>query len=191
MLSVLIVTDIFGRCDGLQCLLADLAVSDVNIRIVDPYQGVFQRFSAEDAAYADFVQHCGHDRYTQKVLSALQKNTDVAIGFSAGASALWHAAAIAPGELQHLTLFYPGQLHQHANLTPKMPTELIFGATERHFSVEEMQRQLRDKNNIIVTQTAWQHGFMNLASTAFNGDAYLQFVAHLQAVITAMQHKRF
>jgi dienelactone hydrolase len=183
MLSVLMVSDIFGRCDGLQCLCADLAAADIQIRVIDPYQAQFQRFTSEDQAYQHFIRQCGHDAYLQTVSAALEQPVDVAIGFSAGATALWRAAALNSGAIGQMLLFYPGQLHQHLAAIPAINASLIFGATEHHFDVDDLLRQLRPYRQLNGIKTAWQHGFMNLASAAFNATGYQQHLQLLQQML--------
>jgi len=187
MCRVLIVSDIFGRSDGVQCLRADLTEAGANICLVDPYAGVFQRFDSEEQAYKAFLAQCGHDAYAKQVENALRQQYDMAIGFSAGAAALWRAvASITPSCLKQLVLFYPGQLHHHLQTIPEVATDIIFGESEYHFSVDEIVEQLSANSRVNAVKTAWQHGFMNPASAAFSDHAYQRYVLQLQTMMIAL-----
>ncbi|HSG51910.1 MAG TPA: hypothetical protein VLA40_07355 [Rheinheimera sp.] len=184
MTSVLVVSDIFGRCDGLQCLCADLASVNSQFRIIDPYQGLFQRFATEEEAYAAFTEQCGHAAYTELVQKALQQKVDIAIGFSAGASALWRSLGDNAGQAKQARLYYPGQLHFHLDRVPQLPMQLVFGATEHHFNVDDLLLQLANDSHVCVEKTPWQHGFMNLASASFSHEGYQQQVLQLKQLLT-------
>lgn len=184
MLKLLIATDIFGRCEALQRILTDLERAGVTVIIVDPYQGEYQSAISEQQAYTNYVAQCGHDVYTERVSKALHAKVTLAIGFSAGATALWRAMAeTETHSVKKLVLFYPGQLHLHMAKTPKAPTELIFGEQEHHFNVDEMLVKLNSKMGISAHKVAQQHGFMNGASLAFNEQAYQDGLNHVLQVI--------
>lgn len=57
MLKRFIVSDIFGRCTGLQQLVQDLNAPKCTIRVLDPYQGQMQSFQNEQQAYAAYCEH--------------------------------------------------------------------------------------------------------------------------------------
>ncbi|MAA96289.1 MULTISPECIES: hypothetical protein [unclassified Arsukibacterium] len=180
-----IVTDIFGHCRGLEQLLQDLAemghhqtpASRLNITVIDPYQQQTQSFSDEQQAYAAYSEQCGHDNYASIVARAIQQPVDLAIGFSAGASALWRALSTpAAANIKQAMLFYPGQIHHHLKLTPDIPASIIFGASEPHFNVDSMLQLLSQKPSVNACKTAYQHGFMNLPSAAFNAAGYQHYL---------------
>lgn len=187
MLNLVIATDIFGRCEALQRFITDVERAGATVIIVDPYQSEHQPAMSEQQAYTNYVAQCGHDMYTERVSKALHAKVTLAIGFSAGATALWRAMAKTKNaSVRKLVLFYPGQLHLHLAKTPEVPTELIFGAQEYHFDVDEVLVKLQSKTGISARKVAQQHGFMNSASLAFNERAYqdglnrvLQVIANL------------
>ncbi|MEH8020946.1 MULTISPECIES: dienelactone hydrolase family protein [Rheinheimera] len=188
MLKVLIATDIFGYGDVLQSLIDCLQNAGVTVQTVDPYQGRLQQFDTELSAYQAFIAQTGHDGYTQGVTQALTQQPNLAIGFSAGASALWRAVAdVKPLSIKNLVLFYPGQLHLHQDKSPNIATELIFGEQEHHFNVDDMLQQLSANTTISANKTVYQHGFMNSASPAFNDVAYQYGLQRLLQVITRLK----
>lgn len=183
---VLVLSDIFGLCAGLDRLLADLSQAGAVVQLVDPYQGKRQQFADEASAYAEYIAQCGHDAYAAIAEQALQSSVqpyDFALGFSAGATALWRAlTACNSAQVKQAQLFYPGQIHQHLAVKPQIPTQIIFGTSEPHFAVAEMCRQLQQQG-ITAISTPYAHGFMNQASKAFNGAAYQQYLDALAAII--------
>ena len=184
-----IVTDIFGHCRGLEQLLQDLAemghhqtpASRLNITVIDPYQQQTQSFSDEQQAYAAYSEQCGHDNYASIVARAIQQPVDLAIGFSAGASALWRALSTpAAANIKQAMLFYPGQIHHHLKLTPDIPTTIIFGASEPHFDVDAIVELLEQKPAVSAFKTCYQHGFMNPSSANYNEAGYQSYLDKLQ-----------
>lgn len=143
--TVLLLTDIFGQCAGLKCLLADLSQAGAMVEIIDPYQGKPQQFADEKQAYAAYTAACGHNAYAAIAPQALQSCSqpfDLAIGFSAGATALWRALAdVDSKQLKQAILFYPGQIHRHLTFNPKVPVQVIFGHSEPHFAVTDICTQ--------------------------------------------------
>ncbi|MDX1539492.1 hypothetical protein [Arsukibacterium sp.] len=187
---IVIVTDIFGLCIGLEQLVQDLAQAGKNqtdadqtagsrlsITVIDPFQQQRQCFSNEQQAYAAYTEQCGHDNYASTVARAIVQPADLAIGFSAGASALWRALSTpAAANIKQAMLFYPGQIHQYLKLTPDIPASIIFGASEPHFNVDAMLQLLSQKPSVSACKTMYQHGFMNQPSAAFSEEAYQHYL---------------
>lgn len=185
--TVLVFTDIFGLCSGLSRLLADLRQSGATLHLVDPYQGKTQQFADEEQAYAAYTAICGHDAYAALAAEALQHSSqpfDLAIGFSAGATALWRALAETDSsKLKQAILFYPGQLHRHLALKPQVATQVIFGHSEPHFAVADICQQLQQQG-VTAISTPYAHGFINPASKAFDEVGYQQYLALLHNLAT-------
>lgn len=186
MQHFLIVTDIFGQCHGLQQLLSALAAPERQFTVLDPYQGMQQTFSSEQQAYAAYTIQCGHEQYAKLVaahLSSSQKPISLAMGFSAGATALWRALAdeSCRNKPQQTVLFYPGQIHKHLDLIPKKPVKVVFAASEPHFAVEDLCLALSQKAKVAAVITRYGHGFMNPTSQAFNLQGFTDFAAELTA----------
>ncbi|MEE2024829.1 dienelactone hydrolase family protein [Alkalimonas mucilaginosa] len=190
MQKLLIVSDIFGQCQGLRQLLQDLAVSECSIRVLDPYQGQPQSFSDEQQAYQAYTECCGHQHYASLVRQTLAEYTDplaLAIGFSAGASALWRALA-KPGasKVQQAVLFYPGQIQPYLTFSTGAPVHVIFGGSEPHLDVRAACAALSQLPGVQASSTAWQHGFMNPASKTYSEPAYQQYLELLKALLNGM-----
>ena len=184
---VLVLSDIFGLCAGLERLLTDLRQSGATLHLVDPYQGKTQQFADEAQAYAAYTAHCGHDAYAALAAKALQQSSqpfNLAIGFSAGATALWRALAETDSsKLTQAILFYPGQIHQHLMLKPQVPTQVIFGHSEPHFAVDAICRQLQQQG-VTAISTPYAHGFINPASKAFDEAGYQQQFVKLKGLLS-------
>ncbi|HEY9042308.1 MAG TPA: dienelactone hydrolase family protein [Rheinheimera sp.] len=185
--NILLVTDIFGNCTALQPLLQDITAAGTAVTIIDPYQGGEQSFVDETAAYQAYSSNGGHDAYAACIAQALAQPYTLALGFSAGATALWRGLAAADaGQITQAVLFYPGQIHQHLAVRPKLPVQVIFGHSEPHFAVAAICTELSKKPGITAVQTACGHGFMNPASKAFDSEGYQQcFTRFIQCHIAA------
>jgi len=183
MQKLLIVTDIFGRGPALKPLLQALTTPERNITLLDPYGGREQMFATESDAYSAFITECGHDAYAAKVESTIAESAmefELALGFSAGASALWRVLATASAAaIQRAVLFYPGQIHQHLALQPRVPVSLIFGQTEPHFQVAALCQQLAGKVGVTTHISPYQHGFINPASSAFSVEGAREYLTAL------------
>lgn len=174
--SVLLVTDIFGSCAGLQALVSRLTSAGAKVRLLDPYQGEVQHFADEAEAYACYSGHCGHDAYAALVAEVLTESYQLVLGFSAGATALWRSLdAVTAQQVSQAVLFYPGQIHQHLTLQPQIPVEVIFGHTEPHFAVADICAALQQKSGVKAFSTGYAHGFMNRASAAFDEVGYISY----------------
>ena len=187
--NITIITDIFGVCSGLDRLLQDLSNqqkyqagdAQLIITIIDPYRQQRKHFKDEQQAYSAYIEQCGHDNFAAIVARTLVAPVDLAIGFSAGASALWRALSTpAATNIKQAILFYPGQIYQHLKLTPEVTTTLIFAATEPHFDVEAMVALLQQKPAVSAFKTCYQHGFMNPPSANFNEAGYRDYLTVLQ-----------
>ncbi|GHG63161.1 dienelactone hydrolase [Alishewanella longhuensis] len=187
MQHFLIVTDIFGQCHGLQPLLSALAAPERQFTLLDPYQGKSQAFLSEQQAYAAYTAQCGHEQYAELVarhLASWNEPINLAIGFSAGASALWWAIAGEQGchsRIQHGVLFYPGQIYKHLDLQPQIAVKVILAASEPHFAVTDLCLALSQKAKVDAVVTPYEHGFMNPASQAFDLQSFTDFAAELTA----------
>nr|WP_215397002.1 dienelactone hydrolase family protein [Rheinheimera oceanensis] len=189
--AVLVLTDIFGRCPGLEPLLANLRLGGAVVQLADPYQGVQQQFADEPEAYAAYIERCGHDAYAAiaaQVFASTTQQFDLALGFSAGATALWRVLAqINSSRLKQAILFYPGQIHQHLALKPQVPTQIIFGHSEPHFAVADICQQLQQQG-VSAISTPYGHGFMNPASKAFNKVGYQQKLHQLLLILKSAKY---
>lgn len=171
---VLFVTDIFGHTPEAQALARQLGGS---ARIVSPYGGDRPRFASEMEAYAAFSAASSVEHYAKAVAGELARaRYDLAVGFSAGAAALWLALGMtmwraldkAPAPPAHAVLYYGSRIRQHAELRPAGNTLLIFAEREASFNPVELVASLRAGgiNAVVLPGTA--HGFMNRLSPGWD-----------------------
>jgi len=184
-MKLLVATDIFGEtAELLDWLMPVVEAADLTLQVVSPYtmpftnpsslpaSAVNPECSPDQHAYQRFVQQGGIDAYAKK----LQLNFDaqheefIALGFSAGAAALWQLAAKPQLWLKQLLGFYGGQIRHCSELQPLVSTTLIW-AQEAHFDVDQLHRQLQQTTFVHSNLTPYQHGFINPLSVGYNREA--------------------
>lgn len=190
---VLFVTDIFGHTPEAQALARQLGGS---VRIVSPYGGDRPRFASEMEAYAAFSAASNVEHYAKAVAGELARaRYDLAVGFSAGAAALWLALGMtmwtatgtatdkAPAPPTHAVLYYGSRIRQHAELRPAGNTRLIFAEREASFNPAELVASLRAGgiNAVVLPGTA--HGFMNRLSTGWDEAACAAEITRLRGLL--------
>lgn len=174
-MNLLVATDIFGFQPCLQTWLEPIRQSlpddAAQLILVSPY-AVSQSFANDDQAYQAFLQHGAMAAYVDKLQQQLQRLTQpyLALGFSAGAAALWQLAALPQPGLQRLICCYGGQIRHQPQLVPQVPVQLIW-AQERHFSASALHQLLLDKPQISSELTSWEHGFANPLSAGYQPKA--------------------
>jgi dienelactone hydrolase len=174
-MHVFIATDIFGRTDAIEGLAQQFAEQDVAVTVVTPYAGhTFRHFPDERTAYSAFLEECGHARYADILLTSIHA-TDarvLAIGFSAGASALWHISdGAARLSLHHIIGFYPSQIRHALHIIPSCPVTLIFPCREAHFHLEPIMHRVSQLPHVACLKTGYLHGFMNPLSCHYSPHA--------------------
>lgn len=177
-LPLLVCSDIFGITPALQALFRPWRGP---LLWLSPYQQSHQ-FQHDEQAYRYFLQQGGLDSYRHKLQQLLQNHAQsssaplLAVGFSAGAAALWcEAAAIEPGLIKQAFCFYGGQIRNYPELQPKCPTSLIW-ARESHFDVKALAQTVAATANVSSRFCQYGHGFINPASAQYHkqGAAFYQ-----------------
>lgn len=197
MQSTFLVADIFGKTAALTALSQGLD----NAEIVDPYDGKMMNFSDEADAYKYFSEHIGLARYVEALSQAVANfataNSSISlgesnvsnnlrlVGFSAGASAIWHfavsgAAESSMGFTFNGICFYGSQIRNSIEKSPRFPIELIFPREESHFDVDTLIKSLRDKEKTKIEKVDYLHGFMNKCSANFKEEAYAFYLQALK-----------
>ncbi|MDD1793966.1 dienelactone hydrolase family protein [Enterovibrio sp. ZSDZ42] len=174
-MKVVLVTDIFGLCESIDCLSNHLTHLDVDLEVIDPYEGMRHSFINEQDAYDAFVKQCGHDKYLSLVSESISVvKPELIIGFSAGASAVWRVSSLDSGDCRQAICFYPTQIRNHLDIKPQIPTKVVFPCTERAFNVENVSKHISTYELVNTEITSFQHGFMNKCSAAYDlaGEAY-------------------
>lgn len=169
-MKVVIVTDIFGVTAAVLSLANSLMFKQVQVEVIDPYDGANKAFINEQLAYEAFAS-CGHDSYFRKVEYAISSSLEdlVIIGFSAGAFAAWRVMAchLNPKSL-HFIGFYPGQIRHYLNISPKYPCTIVLPNYEDHFNISEVSSALTGIDNVFCINTEFGHGFINPSSYRYS-----------------------
>ncbi len=184
-MHVIIATEIFGINPAVESLAEDLKNADTEVSIVDPYDGVEQKFECEQDAYDQFIGDCGHDGFYSRIEARLLQadQATILIGFSVGASAGWRVLAGDSGNLiQHFVGFYPTQIRHHLDIDPACPSSLIFPAREEHFELDPVIDRLSSKAQVKCHKTDYLHGFMNPQSMNFEASAARQYFTLLSSI---------
>lgn len=182
-MRILIVTDVFGmtpavtsiiRAVGQQCL------------VVSPFDDAQLYFQEEKTAYYAFLAQGGVARYAAKLERTLNEQTaeiQMAIGFSAGASALWIASANKSAmQLRASILFYGSRIRDHKNLQPLCPVRLIFAENEAVFNAAELSSDLRNLGHQTELASGSSHGFMNPYSRGFDVKIQARYLEQLASL---------
>ncbi|XOV80993.1 MAG: hypothetical protein ACFHVJ_08585 [Aestuariibacter sp.] len=175
----LIVADIFGRTKALEEFAT---VFSEPSRIHDPYSAQNLVFKCEAEAYRYFSEHVTLENYAESLSHCIQAIDSAVrlIGFSVGASAIWKISD--NPKLNHVssaTGFYGSQIRNLVDIQPQFPIELIFPASEPHFSVDDLMSKLDTKNDVTLTRVPYSHGFMNPHSVNYHQTGYTQEVSAL------------
>lgn len=167
-MTVLIATDVFGSSPAIASLVRSLACTCL---VVSPYDQEQIVFHSEQIAYHAFLAEGGVARYAAKVTQLLQDPANkirLAIGFSAGASALWIASASpAAANLAGMTLFYGSRIRDHQDVQALCPVRLIFAEHETAFDAAQLSSALLQKGRQAELAKGSKHGFMNPYSRGF------------------------
>ncbi len=195
--TVLLATDVFGVTAELRALVRQLSAHVVSI---SPYRDAVA-FAREQEGYAAFLKAGGVEAYARRAAESLRsgapghkKSYDVAIGFSAGATALWLCLAEAALDA-HLpcraALYYGSRIRDHASLKPRRPVQLIFAEREASFDPVPLAAQLRAQGVEAAVLPGTGHGFMNPLSPGFDPQVVADELLRLGALLQPEQHSTF
>ncbi len=174
MLNI-IVTDIFGKTPALNRIIARLSGE---VKIVDPYEGTFNRFRDEAEAYSSFCRQGGLQSYTHVLCNSVKyiNQPQYFIGFGIGAAALWRASAHpALSRARAGIAFYGAQIRHFAQISPRFPMTLVLPDYDTSYSVGQMVEKVSRHNFVTVKRTAMGEGFMNIQSTNYSSFGFEKY----------------
>lgn len=180
-MNVLLVSDIFGINCSTHFIARSLSFAG-NVHVLDPYDGEVLMFRNEQHAYQHFSDSGGIKHYVEKLTRYLELSEviDLAIGFSAGGSALWQVSSLMNAPLiRQQVCFYPNQIRFMSHLNPKCPTRVILPEHEQHFCVRDLANKIQNKPLVDVVFVEQLHGFMNESSVHFEESARLKWIGNL------------
>lgn len=182
--NLLICSDIFGVSDDLVNFTDQIAASENNSLILDPYDGCPQSFVDESSAYAAFIEAGGIDAYVRCIndaISELNRNSMI-VGFSAGGAAAWRSLSLNPSaQVAQLIAFYPGQIRHYLDDCPPCPSRIIMPNSEPHFDVRRVEKILSAMSAVKTDTTPFMHGFMNPLSKGYSEEAYQYYLKKLKS----------
>ena len=183
--KVLIAADIFGVTPELGQLARALGSSAT---LVSPHP--FTRtFRCEAEGYASFMEHGGVAAYAKhlgEVMAVRQCCFELALGFSAGASALWLCladAALEPWLPSRAELYYGSRIRESAHMQPRRRALLTFAEKEASFDAVELAGRLRQAGHAARMLPGSAHGFMNPLSAGYDERLAAQEILRLQALL--------
>jgi len=185
---LLLATDIFGHTPEVQALARQLGGT---ARIVSPYGDDRPRFASEIEAYAAFTARTSITKYAEHLSAKLhERPLDLAVGFSAGASALWLCladAGLEPWLPTRTVLYYGSRIRDHAHLEPRRHARLIFAEREASFDPSALVRLLcaRGQNAEVLPGSA--HGFMNPLSPGYDPVLAAQQTERIKALLGSLE----
>lgn len=186
-MTILIATDVFGMTPAVASLVRAL---EHQCHVMSPFDDPAQYFQSEQTAYYAFLAQGGVSRYADKLTQHLQKHgagIRIALGFSAGASALWIASASeAAKALRAAVLFYGSRIRDHKQVQPRCPTRLIFAEKEAAFDAPQLTAELQQLGHQAELVRHSSHGFMNPYSRGF--DVKIQALYLDQLAALAQRH---
>lgn len=186
-MTILIATDVFGMTPAVASLVRTL---DQRCLVVSPFDDAELSFQSEQTAYYAFLAQGGVARYADKLMQHIQQHGEqlrMAIGFSAGASALWIASASeAAAQLQAAILFYGSRIRDHKQIQPCCPVRLIFAQNEAAFDATQLSAELQQLGHTAELVREASHGFMNPYSGGFDVKIQARYLDQLASL--AQQH---
>lgn len=185
---VLIATDVFGATPAVQALIRQLGIQ---AEVISAQLDGQNSFRNEQLAYQCFLANGGIADYAERVATRLQQQQfDFALGFSAGASALWlNSPQPAAAGLRQMTLFYGSRIREFRQLVPACPTRLIFAEQEAAFDPAELVQDLQQRGLHAELIKQSRHGFMNAYSGAYHVKLHSRFIDELSMLFAGLPAK--
>lgn len=184
--TLLLAADVFGATDDLRRFAAALAADAM---VISPHADG-RVFADEAQGYAAFIQGGGVAAYAERLAQNLATRPafDLAVGFSAGASALWlclgdpdRRARFA--EPRRATLYYGSRIRDAAHLRPRAAARLVFAEREASFDPKPLAATLRAAGLDATVIDGSAHGFMNPLSPGYDARLCARETARLAALL--------
>lgn len=177
-MKIFILTDIFGLTDAIDSFVDDLGG---DVEIIDPYDGEIKDFKNQEEAYHYFTTSVGQEAFYNKAKARLSNVLApfVLVGFSIGATVAWRLSGVIELKAIGVISFYGSQIRNFKNVTPQIPTKLVFAHTEPSFDVSRLIQELKHRDNTIIEHTSYQHGFMSVKSTNFSQEGYTKYLKQI------------
>lgn len=188
--KILIAADIFGVTPELGQLAHALG-STATLASPHPFT---RSFRSEAEGYASFIENGGvaaYARYLGKIMTAREFCFELALGFSAGASALWVCLAEAnlePWLPKRAELYYGSRIRDYSGLAPRRQARLTFAEHEASFDAPALAEQLRRLGHNALVLPGSRHGFMIPRSAGYDEALATREIDRLQALLEVGPH---
>ncbi|MHC1751793.1 dienelactone hydrolase family protein [Humidesulfovibrio sp.] len=146
-------------------------------------------FRSEAEAYESFAEQGGVAAYARQ-LGALMTGRgycfELALGFSAGASALWVCLAEAnlePWLPKSAGLYYGSRIRDYSGLAPRRRARLTFAEHEDSFDSPALAEHLRGLGHNALVLRGSRHGFMNPRSAGYDEALAAKETDRIQALL--------
>lgn len=193
-MNIIFVADVFGLTNEFKGLCQQVTLNveqtlgvKCPMYLIGPYQQQPKLFPSETAAYQYFMAEVTLAGYVKKLTAKMStiSGNSVLVGFSVGGSAIWQLLSQSSSKQSLAAIcFYSSQIRHMTELTPNIPTQLIFPIAEQHFSVAELQLALQGKVTVTLEQSDYLHGFMNALSMNYDPHAYQHYIKKITALLS-------
>ena len=176
-MRIIIANDIHGITAEVATLLAPLGVS----QMLSPWPDDVCPPQDEHTAVTMFLQGGGIPAYAKRIADAVAKEPAILIGFSVGATSLWHYVATSDCHPEGKAILYYGSRIRNAlELVPRCKTKLIFAEHEASFDPASLLTSLDDTMTTCEILSGASHGFMNPLHARFDADLAASQIACLK-----------
>lgn len=180
-MQLLLATEIYGRNGHVAALARELERCGARVELLDPYDGRELGLRDEDEAWACFLATGGPERYARLAArrAAALTGPFLAVGFSAGAAAVWALACGSGPHPLRACCFYGSGIRHAAGCAPHCPVDVILPRRESRFDVAALGRELAAHPTVRLHATPWEHGFMNPLSPGHSSEGRACWTARL------------
>lgn len=185
--TLVVAADVFGATDDLRRFAASLAPDAM---VVSPHADG-RVFADEAQGYAALMAQGGVQAYARRLATELTARPprQLAVGFSAGASALWFCLCVPEfcpriAMPEHAALYYGSRIREAAHLRPRaMTTRLVFAEREASFDPAPLAATLSAAGLDASVIPGSAHGFMNPLSAGYDARLCAKEKAKLAALL--------
>lgn len=157
-MKILIANDIHGIRPEVAALFTPLHVD----QMLSPWDEGVCPIKDEQTAVAVFLQNGGIQAYARKIAEAVANEPAVLIGFSVGATSLWHFVATQDCHPESKAfLYYGSRIRESIDLSPRCRTSLIFAEHETSFDPNSLLSCFDQPLITYELVHGAAHGFMN------------------------------
>ncbi len=157
-MRVLVANDIHGISLEVSDLLRALQVD----QMLSPWDEGACPIPDEQAAVAVFLQNGGIQAYVKRIAETAAGEPVVMIGFSVGATSVWHYLATQECHPDSKAiLFYGSRIRDALDLSPRCQTSLIFAEHEASFDPSSLMSRVDHPLIKCGLVHGAAHGFMN------------------------------